>query len=221
MVGQSQVLVLIVILIIGIAFGAGVAWWMAGSRKSNSAKSDPAPAPDEFAGLRARFTEQVGVWHEKQSGKLVLRLDNQMLEQSGQLNSSQRARLEALIKEWLAWMGVAQAAPAPVQPPVILVPPPAAAPTPSQPRVTTAPAAAVPAKPKSIVEQIDEILQEKLANSSSSNKGVRLVEDRVHGVVVWIGLDHYDGVDRVTDPEVRALLSESAQEWERRATPAK
>jgi hypothetical protein len=83
------------------------------------------------------------------------------------------------------------------------------------------PVSSTPAKLKSIVEQIDEILQEKLARSSSNNKGVRLAEDATHGVVVWIGLEHFNGVDLVTDPEVRALLRESAEEWERRATAAK
>jgi len=83
------------------------------------------------------------------------------------------------------------------------------------------PVSSTPAKIKSIVEQIDEILQDKLARSSSIQKGVRLAEDAAHGVVVWIGLEHYNGVDLVTDPEVRALLREAAEEWERRATSAK
>ena len=80
-------------------------------------------------------------------------------------------------------------------------------------------AAAVPGKPKSIVEQIDEILQAKLVDSSVHNKAVRLVEDPVHGVVVWIGIDHFNGVDQVTDPEVKALLREAAAEWEQHALP--
>ncbi len=71
--------------------------------------------------------------------------------------------------------------------------------------------------PKSIVEQINEILQEKLLSSPLGNKGVRLVEDPKLGVVVWVGLNHYNGVDAVTDPEVKAILRSAAAEWEQRA----
>jgi hypothetical protein len=42
------------------------------------------------------------------------------------------------------------------------------------------------------------------------------VEDSTKGVVVWVGLDHVDGVDRVTDPEIKAALGAAAAEWERR-----
>jgi hypothetical protein len=37
------------------------------------------------------------------------------------------------------------------------------------------------------------------------------------GVVVMIGLDQYEGVSEVPDPEVRALLRECVMEWERTA----
>lgn len=243
MVGQSQVFVLIAILGIGIIFGAGVTWWLTSSRRSNPPEAavtpTPTPVVDALAGLRAEYTEQIGLWVEKSSGKLVLRFENQMLQQVGQLPPNQRARMVALTKEWLAWLGIGQpaaAAPAPEAPP-----PAAPAPQPSAAAVKSGPAAprlaplsppaaapaanaanaAAPAKPKSIVEQIDEILQDKLLTSTSSQKGVRLVEDPLHGVVVWIGLEHFDGVDQVTDPDVRALLREAAEEWERRASPTK
>ncbi len=237
MVGQGQVLVLIVILVIGIIFGAGVTWWLLGSRRSNAPEPEPTLPRDELATLRIAYTEQIGLWHEKKSGKLVVRFENQMLEQVGQLPSDQRTRMVALTKEWLAWLGVAQpAAPAQnaetAQPPILPVAQTSAAPVKSSPTSqrlapisspTSAAAASpsTPAKPKSIVEQIDEILQEKLLNSTSNNKGVRLMEDPLHGVVVWVGLEHFDGVDQVTDPEVRALLRESAEEWERRSGPTK
>jgi len=233
MVGQSQVFVLIVILVIGIVFGAGVAWWILARRKPGEPQAEPRPAPDELAALRERYAEEAGLWHEKTSGKLVVRFEKQMLEKTGQLNSMQRTHMEALAKEWLAWLGVEMAprpAPAPVQPAIILPPPAAAAATPAQrvqrpqaplPVSDAIPVSSTPAKIKSIVEQIDEILQDKLARSSSIQKGVRLAEDAAHGVVVWIGLEHYNGVDLVTDPEVRALLREAAEEWERRATSAK
>ncbi len=70
--------------------------------------------------------------------------------------------------------------------------------------------------PLSIVAQVDEILQEKLANSSLASRGIRLAEMPHHGVIVWIGLDHYEGIEAVPDAEVRDLIRESVKEWETR-----
>ena len=74
-------------------------------------------------------------------------------------------------------------------------------------------------KPKSIVDQINEILQDELKSHPAMTKGIRLSEDPRGGVVVWVGLDHYNGVDAVTDPMVKELLKEAVREWERRTQP--
>jgi hypothetical protein len=71
-------------------------------------------------------------------------------------------------------------------------------------------------KPKSIVEQINDIMQEMMHGTPLENKGVRLVEDPRKGVVVWIGLEPFAGVDAVTDPQVKEALRAAANEWERR-----
>ena len=72
--------------------------------------------------------------------------------------------------------------------------------------------------PLSITGQIDEILQEKLLESPVKNKAVRLVEDPGKGVVVMVGMDHYEGVEAVPDPEIRYLIRSAVTEWESRAS---
>ncbi len=72
------------------------------------------------------------------------------------------------------------------------------------------------AKPLSIVEQINDILQETIKDTPLAGRMIRLVEDPREGVVVWIGLEHYPGVDAVPDQEVKAALRIAASEWERR-----
>jgi hypothetical protein len=99
------------------------------------------------------------------------------------------------------------------------VPRPAAIPVVTQPNISKKDKAAE--KPKSIVEQIDEILQEKLADTPHADKEIRLVEDPARGAIVWVGLDHYNGVEAVPDPAIKAILREAAAEWERRMTPGK
>jgi hypothetical protein len=251
---QGQLILSVVVLVIGLLLGAAVAWWIAGSRKP--AKVDP------FAQFRGKYLEQAHLWRERGSGKLGVRVGNEIIASPRQLNDVQLKALQVMTRDWCAWMEMAVPAPLPAesprpqaqpQPGVLITPPPAvpattlpvepppfAAAQPATPPVTrtSAPPAAarqtgslppltllpgqstsIPVKPKSIVEQIDEILQEKLALSAVRNKGVRLVEDAHKGVVVWVGLDHFDGVDQVTDPEVKALLRAAAAEWEARNQP--
>jgi hypothetical protein len=79
-------------------------------------------------------------------------------------------------------------------------------------------ASPTPAKeePKSIVGQIDVILQEMLERVGMDNRGIALSEDPRRGVIVSIGLDRFDGIDAVTDDEVKKLLRAAVNEWERR-----
>lgn len=71
--------------------------------------------------------------------------------------------------------------------------------------------------PKSIVEQINDILQEILEADPEEMRSVRLVDDALHGVVVWVGVNHYEGVEAVPDTTVQALIRAAVKEWERRS----
>lgn len=75
----------------------------------------------------------------------------------------------------------------------------------------------VPIVSKSLAEQVDEILQEKLFESPLREKKIRLLDLPGGGLVVMVGLEKYDGIDAVPDEQVRALLREAVDEWGRRA----
>jgi hypothetical protein len=68
--------------------------------------------------------------------------------------------------------------------------------------------------PQSIVAQIDEILQGKLAGSPLSGRGIRLMELPNTPLVVMVGLQQYEDVDAVPDPDIRDLIRQSVAEWE-------
>ncbi len=75
-------------------------------------------------------------------------------------------------------------------------------------------------KPKkqatTMVEQVDEILQELIQNSDDPNRHIKLMEEKNEGVVVWVGQEHFIGIDTVTDPSAVELIRAAAKEWERR-----
>ncbi|MEE8567338.1 MAG: hypothetical protein V3S81_01915 [Anaerolineales bacterium] len=68
-------------------------------------------------------------------------------------------------------------------------------------------------RPQSMVEQINNILQQKLVESAGSLKGVRLIESSEGTVRVLIGVQSYS-IDEVPDTEVRQLIHEAVAAWE-------
>ena len=77
-------------------------------------------------------------------------------------------------------------------------------------------------EPLSIAAQVDEIVQEMLADPAQGSaslraKGVRLMELPGKGMVVMVGLEQYEGVEAVPDPEVKALLRAAVARWELRS----
>jgi hypothetical protein len=92
-----------------------------------------------------------------------------------------------------------------------LTPPPPVSPV--QPRLDNRPKAAPVIK--SIVEQINDILQDKVAVSPLAEVGVKLQESP-QGVLVWIGNQSYQGVDTVPEGDAKALIRAAVNEWERR-----
>ncbi len=76
-------------------------------------------------------------------------------------------------------------------------------------------------EPKSIVQQIDEILQDKLLTSDLTEQKIGLLEDPRKGVLVKVGSVTYEGIGSVPEGAVKELLKASVQEWEKRQEIAK
>ncbi len=142
------------------------------------------------------------------------------------LSEPNRKRLISLLNAMRPWIegkiaatSAAQApAPQPATPPV--------SPAPSQPAggIPVPPSPVVvrdekPVAPMSIVEQIDKILQARLAASPLAGRGIWLQESPEGGVIVWVGMQKFAGVGEVTDPEVQAIIRAATAEWEKKYTP--
>jgi len=66
----------------------------------------------------------------------------------------------------------------------------------------------------SIVEQVDEVLQELLESNPLKGKNIRLTEMPNKGVTVWVGNEYYDGINAVPDEEVKRIIRQAVKKWE-------
>jgi hypothetical protein len=71
----------------------------------------------------------------------------------------------------------------------------------------------------SIVSQIDAILQERLAGTNLEERGVFLAQSPEGGVIVFVGLTRYNGIDDMPDAEIKAAIRAAIAEWENKYTP--
>jgi len=102
---------------------------------------------------------------------------------------------------------------APIAPSIIVTPVSAQAPVPQGDKKA---AEAPPEAPKTMLEEIDEIIQEMTEGTSLESQKVRLTADTRSNVVVWAGSKHFEGVDAVDDPEVKAVIRKAVTTWEKR-----
>ena len=165
----------------------------------------------------------------EENDHLRLELDNQSVDTS-HLTPDQRKRLIELMVSMRPWIEGKPSAVKPTPPPqpgpgpFSAQTPPSTPPTP-QPGPALASAAPgissedEPSAPTSMVGQIDAILQAHLAATPLAGRGIRITESLKGGVIVMVGLDRYEAVGDVPDPQVQAAIKAAIAEWEKKFTP--
>jgi len=151
---------------------------------------------------------------------LVLELEGQNISNKDELTADNKLLLVNLLVEVRPWLETTGSPPitqqTETQPKTANI----------KPEITSAtkppiPAAAPESKPvpssESIVSQIDTVLQNRLAASSMSNQSIRLTESPTGGVRVFVGLDKYDGIDAIPNPEIKEFIRQAVAEWEGRS----
>jgi hypothetical protein len=232
----NTILIGLVVIIVLIIIILGVIIWAAvrRPRPAQAAKPTKGAAP-----ARTRLQEVLRLWRDPDTGRVITEFQNRAIRDPRLLSTSERDYLVRLAKDWAAWLDISGAPAAstseggPAAP--VSTPDPANLASAAQAEKTVStgtkanapipapvqdkPAAASllqPAIPRSIVEQVDDILQEKLAAHPGPIPSIKLVEDPYEGVIVWVNQTKYVGIESVTDPTVRTLIRSAAVEWEHR-----
>ena len=187
--------------------------------------ASPAVPPDETPVLDVS---------KDNNGQFRLTLDGQRTDPST-LSTDQRKRLIEVLTLIRPWLESSKPARSPQGAPLPARPKPAQSSqmTPSPKEVHPAPSAAPrsvapppvgddkapAASANSIVAQIDSILQAHIAGTPLVERGIRLQESPEGGVLVWVGIDKFHGVDDVPDEQIKAAIRAAIAQWESKYTP--
>ena len=157
------------------------------------------------------------LWHDP-AQKLNLDLDGQPVEPKA-LTTEQRRRLVDLMTLMRPWLqGSEESVRKPTPPPVKPEPErPIMNPTVAQVVASekAIPKTQAPAQPGSIIQQIDAILQKKLAGTPLEKRSIRLQESLEGTLWIYVGLKRYEGIDAVPEEETKAVIRQAVAEWER------
>jgi hypothetical protein len=168
--------------------------------------------------------DMASFWREQPSGALRADMDGRTIKAGSELSPEQHRRLEMVDTDLRLWLTPSTAAAPSIEPERTEVTPPVVQTV--IPRPIAIPALPTPLVPgtdgklpasKSIVGQIDDILQDKLVGTSLQDRRIRLIEIPGHGVAVKIGIDQYAAIDDVPDPEIKAIIRAAVKIWEGRA----
>lgn len=166
------------------------------------------------------------VWQDTERGAR-LEMDGAPVDTQN-ISEPIRKRLIALIsmmRPWVEGRASFSASPleVPLATPVAYVPPPVASELPPVSVVASfssltgiGPKKDKPAAPLSMVQQIDEVLQTRLARGPLAGRGIKLTESPDGGVMVMVGLQKFSGVGDVTDVEVQNEIRAAIADWEKK-----
>lgn len=169
---------------------------------------------------------------KNEGGYLSLDLDGSRVDTTA-LTADERKRLIEMLSLMRPWLE-GKPVPAPQSQSPSAFQPQQSAPLTSPPPAAPRPVTSPPAGPRpatiaredrpvapagSIVTQIDTVLQSRLAGTPLEDRGIFLAQSPEGGVMVYVGLTKYMGIEDVPDPEVKAAIRAAIAEWENKYTP--
>ena len=217
--------------------GASIGALIERALKRRSAPPQPVP-PSVNQRANEGDVEVLSAWRTRDN-QVWLDMDGNRLESKAALQPKQYQRLLSLVLDLRPWLETARPAaarPETALPPVRLaVPTATSAPQPVRPVAPFIPAPPQQLQPEtrkgpfvvekvkpapvldSIIQQIDRVLQAKLATSAFIDRGIQLIEGPGGIVIVKDGINRYEGVDGIPDPEIKTLIRQAVADWEKGA----
>jgi hypothetical protein len=206
----STIFPLIMVALLGIAVGSLLERSLNRRKKPPHQASTPVSSTDEKLASEGDV-EILRAWRTL-SGRIWLEMDGARLNGKDSLQPNQRRRLVSMLVDLRPWLENTPAATA-----IPEVPPGPAVAGVSPARKDKPNGKDIKPEPelKSIVEQIDAVLQSKLDLSPFKSRGIHLMEGPGGMVFVMDGLKKYEGIESVPEPEIKALIRQAVADWEK------
>lgn len=155
------------------------------------------------------------VWREKEGSQIRIKMDGQWHENIDSMDETQKIRLRTALQESAAWLELLLVNEEQAQinekngAPSAAIPKAEGMANKAIPQLIDA-----PLRKKTIVEQVDDILQDILIAEGQKERNIRLSEMVNRGVIVWIGQKYYEGIESVPDDEVKEFVRRAVRIWE-------
>lgn len=201
-------------IILGVAIVCTIVGIAAGYVLGNSRDENPPPEAQSDSSQSSFPPDALHIWRDDNSQNLVLQIGERVVRAPEPFSPTEQRYMRHLLKLLQNWLGIETAQPQRQQPVEQAVHHPQPQQNPEA--ATVSPFVSEQSESKSIVGQIDDILQEKLAGSPLTDRAIRLMESLDGGMVVYIGMDQYKDIDSIPDENVVALIRAAVQEWEQR-----
>lgn len=154
--------------------------------------TETAVLSEEKGGAPGKRYEVATLLRNEESGKLALIVGDREYASPWELKGTEDwASVERAAKDLVSWLGEAQ---------------------PSELGQSSRTKKASP-QAKSLVDEVNEILERRLAEAGLTQRGVRLSGDREGSVRVYIGIQSYT-LDEIPDAEIREVIRQAVAEWE-------
>jgi hypothetical protein len=195
-----------------------------------SPSSRPAPQKVLIDSPEIAGEDAVVLWHNRRQKKLFAKLDNDMIDLDDDLSPAQHGALSMLLVDLQERVGIAatlkdaivegtdkvmaekeRKKQVPGEEPLEK---PSFSPIKSIVNYVRSDIPKLEEHTLSIPEQIDEILQENIAGTYLEDKGISVREWPGRGVVFIVGIDIYNDIHQVPDPEIRTKIRQAVQQWE-------
>lgn len=172
-------------------------------------QKDPNTTTEKEVVKEISHTRLVTLGRSVKDDQFAVLFADEWIRDASQLSFVQRNRLEKNLEEAQKWLGVETKKDS--------------IPTPKVKEVDSAEVVPPLVPPKiaekhkrqlSIVEQVDEVLQELLENNLLKGRNIRLTEMPNKGVTVWVGNEYYDGINAVPDEDVKRIIRQAVKKWE-------
>jgi hypothetical protein len=156
-------------------------------------ENDLSPKPD-----KQDLTEAATILREVDTGNLIIRVGSSEYTNVNDLMDSKHwSRIERLSSDLAEWLKSSKFELSPSRAPS----------SDSKPLDDSSTAS------KSMVEEINEILERKIKTEDVDRKAIKIIEMLDGTIKVYVGVDSYP-IDEVPFEDVRALIRESVAEWE-------